>query len=249
MTGEEDGRDYHFVSRCHSLYCRVLVKRLFWKTNDRGHNDDLACKKLDVNNWTSKSHWFSTRVIFGSLFQYTTNNILFREKMEEIQKNGGFLENAEFSGETSFSPSYNVLPTNIFPTLYSYPRFKLLLKFSPPSNLRHAPISKYFNHPPHTWPQAICMEQQQQRFTMFLMPVKYCFLGRNLIFLWKARSASWISTYRGWKRWQPKISCPIRKYHHHHQFYQSKILISIILSLKTSWRWKQQGGSTHDWFL
>ena len=136
-----------------------------------------------------------------------------------------------------------------FPTQYSYPRFKLLPIFSPPSNLRHAPISKYFNHPPHTWPQAICMEQQQQRFTMFLMPVKYCFLGRNLIFLWKARSASWISTYRGWKRWQPKISCPIRKYHHHHQFYQSKILISIILSLKTSWRWKQQGGSTHDWFL
>ena len=158
----------------------------------------------------------SSLVTFGSLFQYTTNNILFREKMEEIQKNGGFLENAEFSGETSFSPSYNVLPTNIFPTLYSYPRFKLLLKFSPPSNLRHAPISKYFNHPPHTWPQAICMEQQQQRFTMFLMPVKYCFLGRNLIFLWKARSASWTSTYRGWKRWN----------HHRFPFQSENITIT-----------------------
>ena len=216
MAGEEDGRDYHFVSRCHSLFCRLLVKRLFWKPNDRGHNDDLACKKLDVNNSTSKSHWFSSLVTFGSLFQFTTNNILFREKMEEIQKNGGFLENAEFSGETSFPPSFMFyrpfLPTNIFPpifahqyfpTQYSYLRFKLLPIFSPPSNLHHAPISKYFTHPPppHTWPQAICMEQQQQRFTMFLMPVKYCFLGRNLIFLWKARSASWTSTYRGWKRW------------------------------------------------
>ena len=167
--------------------------------------------------WTTQ-HWFSSLVTFGSLFQYTTNNILFREKMEEIQKNGGFLENAEFSGETSFSPSYNVLliifTHQYFPTLYSYPRFKILPIFSPLSNLRHAPISKYFNHPPppHIWPQAICMEQQQQRFTKFLMLVKSCFLGRNLIFLWKARSAYWTSTYRGWKRWQPtQISFPIIK--------------------------------------
>ena len=165
-----------------------------------------------MNNSTSKSHWFSSLVTFGSLFQYTTNNILFREKMEEIQKNGGFLENAEFSGETSFSPSFMFyrpfLPTNICPPIFSHPIFLPTFQaftniFPTISNLRLAPISKYFTHPPppHTWPQAICMEQQQQRFTMFLMPVKYCFLGRNLIFLWKARSASWTSTYRGWKRW------------------------------------------------
>ena len=98
MTGEEDGRDYHFVSRCHSLFCRVGLSSL---------------------------------VTFGSLFQYTTNNILFREKMEEIQKNGGFLENAEFSGETSFSPSY----------MFSPPIF------SPPYILTH--VSSFYQYFPH----------------------------------------------------------------------------------------------------
>ena len=162
--------------------------------------------------------------------------------MEEIQKNGGFLENAEFSGETSFSPSFMFyrpfLPTNICPPIFSHPIF--LPTFQAFTNIfptvQPSPCTNFQVFCPPSPSPYLTSGNMYGTTTAAVHDVlnagKILFLGKEFDFSLKGKICILDIDVQGVKAVKPpQISFPIIKYH---QLYQSKILISIILSLKTS---------------